>query len=512
MTVHPVAMAPGRAATRDAVAASRLHTMVALVGVILFVLVLGGSLLDGSAGSISYVASLGATALVVLFVAVFHRVQAQAWRLVGIGLTGWAATGFLVVLKYEVELTAIPDLVIYLGYTVSYLPCLFGFAELADGQLRVRRWSGLADGLLVFLVLYGVLWLLVVEPYAYNSDLPQLDRAFSALYPAGDIALVMLAVRIWTSRAARRRVAVLLVTGSSLTAMADLLLLIDYLVNPDGSYVLPDVLYLGGLSVLGVAAMWSLLPAPPPVTLHQRGTRRMPLLVTAAAVVPAVLLLGIATVSDRSVEVVPVALWVTLLVLVLVVRSVAGARALERAHQQALWMASHDLSTGALRRQAFHHEISEGGLRDRSGTVIVIEVLGLQQVADQDGLDAVDQVLEATAARLRATVGTDAVFARLANERFVVFLRAGDLGRGRQVAHSLERALAEGVAVGGGVVVQPHVVGGVAQADGAVIDVDAGVRRATAAMRRARTLGTTRLLFDADLAGVPEDPSSGVAV
>lgn len=512
MTVNPVALPPGRTATRDAVAPARLHTVAALVTAILLVLVVGGSLLDGSAGSISYVASLGATALVVLFVAAIQRAQAQAWRLVGIGLTGWAATGFLVVLKYEVEVGSIPDLVIYLGYTLSYLPCLFGFAELADGQVRVRRWSGLADGLLVFLVIYGVLWLLVVEQYAYDSDLSRLDRAFSALYPAGDIALVMLAVRIWSSRSARRRVALLLVVGSSCAAVADLLLLVDYLVNPDGSYVLPDVLYLGGLSVLGLAALWSLLPAPPPVTVHQRGTRRMPLLVTAAAVVPALLLLGIATISDRSVEVVPVALWVTLLVVVLVARSVVGARALERAHQQALWMASHDLSTGALRRQAFHHEISEGSLRDRSGTVIVVEVLGLQQVADRDGLDAVDSVLEATAARLRATVGSDAVLARLANERFVVFLRAGDLGRGRQVAHALERSLGEGVAVGGGGVVQPHVVGGVAQADGAVIDVDAGVRRATAAMRRARTLGTTRLLFDADLAGVPEDPSSTVAV
>jgi hypothetical protein len=42
---------------------------------------------------------------------------------------------------------------------------------------------------------------------------------------------------------------------------------------------------------------------------------------------------------------------------------------------------------------------------------------------------------------------------------------------------------------------------GVAQADGAVIDVTAGVRRATEAMHHARSMGPDGLAFDADLTG-----------
>ena len=51
----------------------------------------------------------------------------------------------------------------------------------------------------------------MVEPVAVGSALPKVDRAFDAIYPAGDLALLMLAVRIAISHVARRRVATLLV-------------------------------------------------------------------------------------------------------------------------------------------------------------------------------------------------------------------------------------------------------------------------------------------------------------
>jgi len=481
---------------------ARLHTAMVVVGAVLTGLVLVGSLVDGSSGSIAYVASLGMTALVILLVAMQHQRQARAWRLVGIGITVWAATGFILTAKIDAEWTEIPDLVISLGYTIGYLPVLVGLTELTDPQVKVRRWSGLLDGVLIFLVLYGVLWLLVVEMYAFDSSLPRLDRAFSALYPAGDLAIVMLVARIFVGRAARRRVALLLAAGAILCALADTLLLTLYLIDPWGAFPITDLLYLTGLACYAGAAMWSLLP-PPPVAAEHHGSSRLPLVITTAAVVPALVLLGVVSFSDRQVQPVPVAVWLAALVLVLVLRATAGVRALERAHQQALWLASHDLATGALLRPAFLHEVSEGSLRERSGTVILLEVQGIGVLADAAGLDAADAVLETTAARLRAAVGGDALFARLTHDRFAAFMRASDFGRGRQVVAALEKLLAEPVTAGGSVL-HPVVCGGVAQADGAVIDVLAGVRRATVALQQARLTGASRVLFDADVTGRAE--------
>ncbi|MEI7548336.1 MAG: hypothetical protein WCK21_09805, partial [Actinomycetota bacterium] len=93
-----------------------------------------------------------------------------------------------------------------------------------------------------------------------------------------------------------------------------------------------------------------------------------------------------------------------------------------------------------------------------------------------------------------------AVLARLAHGQFAVFVRSITLGRGRQIAAQLQGSLLEPVVVNDDSV-RLEVAIGVAQADGAVIDVLAGVRRATDAMRHARRAGPGRLMVDADLTG-----------
>jgi diguanylate cyclase (GGDEF)-like protein len=215
---------------------------------------------------------------------------------------------------------------------------------------------------------------------------------------------------------------------------------------------------------------------------------------------PAAVLAGIEWSTDRTVSVAPIAIWVFLAALVTVLRNYAGMRELERAHQQALWLASHDIQTDMLRRSPFLHEVSEGSMRDRSGTVIVLEVGGIQQVADQLGLDVADHIVSVVAQRLFAVAGEGALPARMAPHQFVVFLRSNTLGRGRQVAGALQHVLTEPITCGDHLVHVEFSIG-VAQADGAVIDVLAGVRRATEAMRHSRRLGSGHVSIDADLTG-----------
>lgn len=87
------------------------------------------------------------------------------------------------------------------------------------------------------------------------------------------------------------------------------------------------------------------------------------------------------------------------------------------------------------------------------------------------------------------------------HEQFVAFLRSVDLSHGRQVAEGVQKSMAEPLQLRDDLLELWAVVG-VAQADGAVIDVLAGVRRATQAMHHARSAGSGGLAFDADLTGL----------
>lgn len=479
---------------------SRVRAGVVVVAGLMIGFSVPAAFTPGAAGALSFVAALCVAALAVLLVAMEHPRQARSWRFVGAGITLWAAGGFLLTLRDDAGVSGIPAIAIALCLTAGFLPLLLGLAELCDPQLKVRRLTSAVDGVLLFLMLYAVLWLLVVQPVSGNSSRPTLDRAFDAVYPAGDLAVLMLAVRIVASRVARRRVGLLLVAGAVLLATSDIAELLVYLRDPNGSYPLTDLAYLFGVSSLALAAVWSLLPGPPAVPSGAASSRRLAIMVAISALAPPLVLGALVLFTDRRVALGPVAAWILLTVATAVMRHVASVRELERAHEQSRWLASHDLSTEFLYRSAFLHEVSEGGMRDRNGTVLLVEVQSLREVRDARGYEAAEFVLAAMAARLQAAVGETALCGTLAPDQFVAFIRNGDLARGRQVAASLQRSLSVGVAFGDLMLDLPAVVG-LAQADGAVIDVVAAVRRAAEAVRLGRAHGAGFVAVDADLTG-----------
>lgn len=459
-----------------------------------------GAFTSGELLSITYVVSLFSSALVVLVVARRHGRAQPAWSWVGSGLTVWALGGFLNTLLYDTGVTAIPAIVPMLCYSLGYLPVAIGFAGLADPRIHTRRLSSIVDGVILLLSLYAVLWLLVVEQVAYDSSLAPLDRAFEALFPACDLAMLLLALRVFASRSAHRRVSLLLVLGSLLSFTVDVAIMVAYLVNPDGSYPLINFGYQVFLGILAVAAVLSLSPGPPPVAASVRTANALSFVVAISALVPAAVLGLVVLFGHREIALGPVAIWLAVAAVAVLARNLAGMRELERAHQQSMWLASHDIQTDMLRRAPFLHEVSEGSLRDRSGTVIVLDINDSGSMADRLGHDVVERVVGVVAQRLFSVAGEGAVCARMAADEFAVFLRSNTLGRGRQVAGALQALLSDPIECDEQSVVVEFSIG-VAQADGAVIDVLAGVRRATEAMRHARRLGPGHVCIDADLTG-----------
>lgn len=459
-----------------------------------------GAFANGDLSSLCYDLSLWASALLLVGAARLQtRTGRGPWTWIGSGALLWAAGATVTTLLYDLHVTSIPEIVPMLLYAIGYLPIVVGLAGLADPRLHARRLSGIADGVLVFLSLYAVLWLLVVEKYAYATELPTLDRAFQSLYPAGDLAMVVLSARVIALRMLPRRTSWTLFMAALAGAACDVALLVAYLVNPNGEYRIINFAYQLSVAALALAAMFALSPSPPMMTGRTRASGRLTMLVALSSLVPPAVLTALVLIGHRDLQVQPVAIWLLVAALMVVLRNLAGQRELERAHQQAMWLASHDHDTDLLRRAPFLHEVSEGDLRDRTGTVLVVEVAGLPALGDRLGQDVADHLAVMVAERIQS-LATGAVVSRMAYDQFAVFMRSTTLGRGRQVAASLQAALAEPVALG------DHSIGlefsiGVAQADGAVIDVLAGVRRATDAMRHARRMGPGHVSVDADLTG-----------
>lgn len=484
----------------DTILRARVHAGVIAVAVVTGILSLFGSFASGPSEIIAYVLALTVVALVILLVAKEHLVQGRAWLLIGGGVALWALGGFLLALREDAGVLTISSLMISLCYALGYLPLLLGLADLCDPQLRVRRVTTAVDSVLLFLALYAVLWLTVVEQVSGDGSLSKVDRAFSALYPAGDLVVVMLAVRLVCSRVMRRRVGLLLLVAALLITAADVALLVLYLGNPDGQYPITDFMYLAGLSVFALAAVWSLLPAPPPVPAGAASSRRLAYLVAISSVVPPLVLVLMELFTDREVAVGPVAVWVLVAVGAAVTRQMAGVREQVSAHQKSLWLASHDPTTDMLRRTSFLREVSNRGARDRSGTVLVVEVSGLHELRDACGHESVEFAMAAVALRLKAEVGDSALFARLAHDQLACFLPSTGSARGREAALALQLRLGSGVQWDGVQLALPAIVG-VAQADGAVIDGPAAVRRAIEAVRYGRSHGAGYVAVDADLIG-----------
>lgn len=485
----------------------RVRTVATAVGIMLAALALTGSFASDNSRSTGYVAALCASALVVLIVSIDHPTHARAWRLVGGGLTLWALGGLLVTLQLDAGVASIPDIAVSLCYSLGYVPMLIGVAELADSHPHARRLTSMVDGALLFLMLFAVLWLLVVEQVMVESSLPKLDRAFAALYPAGDLALVMLSVRILGNRVVRRRVSVLLLAGFVLTLVADVAMLVLYLRNPEGLYPITDLTYLLGLGCIALAGVWSLLPTRQRVAASAPSSRSLALMVAVFSLAPPLVLGGVVVLTDRDLSVEPIAVWILFAVCAAVLRHVASVRELERTHEQSLWLASHDPDTDMLYRTAFMHQISAGGFRDRTGTMVVVEALELDRLRNAHGYDAVDHVMTTLATRLRNALGDGPILGRLAHDQLAAFMRSADLARGRQVAEVLQRSLESGAPWRTDSLPIPAIVG-VAQADGAVIDALAGLRRAIEAVRVGRTRGAGFIAIDADLTGSAEPPTS----
>ncbi len=147
--------------------------------------------------------------------------------------------------------------------------------------------------------------------------------------------------------------------------------------------------------------------------------------------------------------------------------------------------ATHDALTGLLTLAELSRDVDERLVQRVGGSLIMLDVVRLQDVNDSLGYDAGDAVLRVVADRLLASLPAGAIAARAGGDEFVAFVPGNGLSAGVDIATGLLDALGRLVEVVG-VTVDVRVRAGycVAPADG--IDASTLLRRAEAALGEAR--------------------------
>ncbi|SDY56809.1 PAS domain S-box-containing protein/diguanylate cyclase (GGDEF) domain-containing protein [Micromonospora pattaloongensis] len=174
--------------------------------------------------------------------------------------------------------------------------------------------------------------------------------------------------------------------------------------------------------------------------------------------------------------------------LVVHMRDVGERRRLERTLHQ---LAFTDQLTGlANRRELMRTIVTQRAVPGHGGALLVIDLHGMAGINDVRGREVGDAVLIEVGRRLRATVGSDDVAARLAGDEFAVVTVEGPM-LAYALATRLLTALTEPYQLPGAIV-HLHVSIGLAEVSGGD-SVDDVLRRADLARRRARQLGRNRV-------------------
>ncbi len=161
--------------------------------------------------------------------------------------------------------------------------------------------------------------------------------------------------------------------------------------------------------------------------------------------------------------------------------------------------ASHDPLTELANRRRFIEELERSTSRARPGglvAVLFVDLDGFKDVNDRYGHDAGDELLVAVAFRLRDCIRAGDLVARMGGDEFTIMLtRLETAGPAAEVARRICAALSEPFEIASRPVRISTSVGvALAAADSA--DTDDLLRRADAAMYRAKSQGKARFLID----------------
>ncbi|GAB3258242.1 EAL domain-containing protein [Nocardioides dilutus] len=349
------------------------------------------------------------------------------WQLVLGGFLGWVLGDVIFLIEqrvFEIEAYPAPSDAVYIA---SYGVLAYGLLVLVRRRGERSDLAAVLDGAILAAGVAVVVGVFLLAPIAHDSTLDVMGKLTSSLYPIGDVLLIGILVRLWTSPGARTTAFRLLAAALSMTLLADLIYNVTTITSGSlASLLVSDMLWAGSY-VLVVGAVWSpsvnelTEPAPGREDLADP-TRRM-LVLTGGLLLPAVTTI-IDGIPDGDVRWEIVASG-SVLMSMLVLARMAGLLNVVRAQAvQLAGLARSDALTGVPNRRTWDYELSRACQLARStGEPLSVALLDLDHFKDYNdthGHQAGDLLLREATAMWSNLLDEDAMLARYGGEEFAV--------------------------------------------------------------------------------------------
>ncbi|MFC3987164.1 GGDEF domain-containing protein [Actinoplanes siamensis] len=312
-------------------------------------------------------------------------------------------------------------------YLLAYPMFAIGAFRMIKGRISGRDRAGLVDAAIVSTSLGLLSWSFLMRPITQDDSLGVLARLVSLAYPAGDLLLLIMLVRLITTPGARTASYRLLIaaTGAQLVSDIGYAVVNMFTVYTDG---ILDAGWLAMYLLWGAAALHPSMRALSEVAPDQaeRFTRgRLSLLAVASLLAPVVLAVQGLT-DPAGIDWVAIVLSsVTLFLLVLIRMAGLISRVQDQAAQLRA-LAHNDALTGVPNRRAWDLELSrEMAKALRSGEPVAVALLDLdhfKRFNDTLGHPAGDRLLKEVSAAWRDQLREGDLLARYGGEEFGVLL------------------------------------------------------------------------------------------
>lgn len=313
-----------------------------------------------------------------------------------------------------------------IGYLACYPALALGTLWMIRGRWRGQDRAAFLDAMILANGLTVVGIVLLVEPAAAEGGASMLSQAVAGSYPAFDLLLLALSVRLLIGGLVRSPAMWGVLVGCALLLFADVYYVGDALTGAsyplwvDSIYLVSYVLY--GFAALHPSAPSLSEPAPSPGPTTGRG--RIAWLGIALVLAPVTAQLAHLLNYERGEWVALVGEFVVAGLVVL--RLMDLVRDLQVKAVQLAALARRDGLTGIANRLTWEHELSRACAIAREQhaelTVAILDFDHFKAYNDEHGHPAGDQVLKATAAAWVAALPDPGFVARFGGEEFAVLL------------------------------------------------------------------------------------------
>ncbi|WP_179855057.1 GGDEF domain-containing protein [Paractinoplanes atraurantiacus] len=341
-------------------------------------------------------------------------------------------------------------------YLLAYPMFAIGAFQLIKGRISGRDRAGLLDAAIVSTSLSLLSWSFLMRPIAIDESLGLLQRLASLAYPAGDLLLLIMVVRLLTTPGARTTSYRLVIAGIAAELVSD----VGYaVVNLFTTYSdgLLDVGWIAMYLLFGAAALHPSMRAlseVAPDRAERITTGRLTLLAAASLLAPAVL--TVQGFTDPSGIDWPAIALSSVILFLLVLARMAGlvARVQDQAAQLRA-LAHNDALTGIPNRRAWDLELSrEMAKATRSGEPVAVALMDIdhfKRFNDTHGHPAGDRLLKEAAAAWRDQLRAGDLLARYGGEEFGVLLIGQSLETATAVLDRMREATPQGQSFSAGV-------------------------------------------------------------